>query len=300
MGRRQPSLGVLGEDGGVVARKHGPVMLGRGATLMALMFLTTACSTGPEGTSAPLAPSRATESVDPLPRAKQAPRPINGTCYRLTYDEAVSPTNDARSRPCQKEHTAETYAVGTIDNVVDGHLLAVDSDRVQDAVAKTCPQQLSELVGGSEDDLRLSVLEAVWFTPTVQESDQGADWYRCDALALAADEELAVLDEPLDGVLTTPDGRTTYGMCGTAAPDSAAFERVVCSADHTWRAIEVVDLPDGAYPGEEAAEASGQAPCEAAGEAVADDPLDFKWGYVWPSEEQWDAGETFGRCWAPD
>lgn len=274
--------------------------LRRCALVAALMCLATACSEDARPTATSPTPTPAPPSRAPLPRAEPAPRPTDGTCYRLSFDEALSPTNDARSRPCQKEHTAQTYAVGRIDNVIGGHLLAVDSERVQAAVAKTCPQQLSKLVGGTQDDLRLSVLEAVWFTPTVEESDAGADWYRCDALALAADKQLAVLDGPLDGVLTTPAGRTRYGICGTAAPDAEDFERVVCSSDHTWRAIEVVELPDGEYPGEEAAEARGQVPCEAAGRAAADDPLDFQWGYVGPTKKQWDAGETFGRCWAPD
>ncbi len=39
--------------------------------------------------------------------------------------------------------------------------------------------------------------------------------------------------------------------------------------------------------------------CENAGAAVADDALDYEWGYEWPTKEQWKQGQTFGRCWAP-
>ena len=43
-----------------------------------------------------------------------------------------------------------------------------------------------------------------------------------------------------------------------------------------------------------------RAPCEDAGREVAEDALDYEWGYEWPTAEQWAAGQTYGRCWAPD
>ncbi len=82
--------------------------------------------------------------------------------------------------------------------------------------------------------------------------------------------------------------------------DAPDFARVACAREHSWRAVSVVELADGDYPGEEAARAAGQSTCEDAGRAAADDPLDFEWGYEWPDAEQWADGQTFGRCWAPD
>ena len=37
------------------------------------------------------------------------------------------------------------------------------------------------------------MLRAVWFTPTVAQSDRGADWFRCDVIAVAGTEKLAPL-----------------------------------------------------------------------------------------------------------
>ncbi len=153
--------------------------------------------------------------------------------------------------------------------------------------------------GRLPDDLRLSMLRAVWFTPTVEQSDTGAEWYRCDVTAVGSEGQLATLGGGLRGVLDRPDG-ATYGMCGTAAPDASSFERVVCSREHSWRAVAVVDLGDGDYPGEGPAREAGQTLCEDAGRSAADDPLDFAWGYEWPTQEQWTTGQTYGRCWAPD
>jgi hypothetical protein len=286
VGGGQPTLGLLGEDDEVR----------RLLVAVVAAVLLAACSGDGDPDADP--PPSATPSV--LPSATAAPGPPARACYRLAYDEALAPTNQGAPVDCAEEHTSQTYAVDRLDAVVDGHLLAVDSERVRRQVARVCPEQLGGFLGGSADDLRLSMLRAVWFTPTVAESDAGADWYRCDVIAVAGTDELATVTGPLRGVLDRPVGRDRWGMCGTAAPDAPRFTRVVCSADHTWRAIGVVDLPEGDYPGAAAVRERGQTPCEDAGLDAAEDPLDYQWGYEWPTAEQWEGGQTYGRCWAPD
>ena len=190
--------------------------------------------------------------------------------------------------------------VGSLDNLVDGHLLTVDSRRVRDAVAQACPRLFGRFVGGSPEDQRLSMLRPVWFTPTLEQSDEGAQWFRCDAIALAGEERLAPLTGRLSGVLAEAEGRDRYAMCGTAAPDADDFERVICSGPHSWRAISTIDFEPGDYPGDAVVRERGQAPCEDAGAEAADDALDYEWAYEWPTAAQWEQGQTFGRCWAPD
>lgn len=271
------------------------------AALLLAGAVLAGCSAGSEDPAgAPAASSPSAASPSPTARATPPPRPAARTCYALGYREAVAPTTDADPVPCTRAHTALTYAVGTLDTVVDGHLLAVDSRHVQQQVAAACPEELGPFVGGTTADQRLSMLRAVWFTPSVEESDAGADWYRCDVVALAADGELAPLTGPVQGVLGTEAGRDRYGMCGTAQPGNPDFQRVICARDHTWRAIAVVPLAAGPYPGEQRVRAAGQTPCQDAGAAVASDTLDYQWGYEWPTAEQWRAGQTYGRCWAPD
>jgi hypothetical protein len=282
---RQPALGLLGTDHAVRA------------LAAVLVLLLAGCSGGDDDPGA--APS-STPTPTAVPTATAVPLPPERACYQLGYDDALAPTNAGTPLDCTQEHTSQTYAVGELDVLVDGHLLAVDSGRVRRQVAADCPARLGDFVGGSLADQRLSMLRAVWFTPTVEESDAGAAWYRCDVIAVAGPDQLATTTGPLRGVLDRPAGRDRYGMCGTAAPDAAGFERVVCSSEHAWRAIAVVDLPDGDYPGVAAVREQGQTPCEDAGLDAADDPLDYQWGYEWPTAEQWKAGQTFGRCWAPD
>lgn len=268
---------------------------------LALVLPLLAACTGDDGGDEPAAtPSSATSSAAAPPTASVPPAPPRRGCYDLTYDEAVAPTAPAESISCAEPHTAMTYSVGPIDALVGGHLLAVDSKRVQAQVAEECPARFGAFVGGSVEDQRLSMLRPVWFTPSVEESDAGASWFRCDVVALATDEELAPLTGRLDGVLDSDAGRDRYGMCGTAQPGTPDFSRVVCSSKHSWRAIAVVPFEAGPYPGVDEVRSAGETPCQDAGAAAASGSLDYEWGYEWPSQQQWAAGQTFGRCWAPD
>lgn len=272
------------------------------ATTTALLVLATGCSGDDEPDAAPTPTPTPTPTATPTPPPTAAPvkDPRDEACYVLTFDEAVSPTASDNAVGCLRPHTAQTFAVGRVDNLVEGHLLAIDSQRVQDGVAADCPAALGKAAGGTRRDLRLSMLRAVWFTPTLEQAAEGAAWYRCDVVVLAGEGRLVSVRRPLVGVLDTPEGRERFAMCGTASPDAKAFERVPCSADHTWRAFEVIGLPAGKYPGRAAVAEAGEGPCEDAAAGVADDPLDYDWAYEGPDAEQWAMGQTFIRCWAPD
>jgi hypothetical protein len=250
-------------------------------------------SGAPAGSPSPSPPAS-------LTRADPPPTPRPGACHRLSYDEAVAPTVEDRPVPCAQEHTAVTYLVGRLDTVVDGHLVAVDSERVRDQVARTCPARFARQVGGTVEQRRLSLLRPVWFTPTVEESDAGARWFRCDVVALARHRTLAPLSGSLAGVLHEQAGRERYGLCATAEPGTPAFERVICSIRHSWRAVRTVPLPGTSYPGVRAVRRAGEGPCRAAGRAAAGNRLDFRWGYEWPTAQQWRTGRTYGICWVPD
>jgi hypothetical protein len=264
-----------------------------------------------DGSASPTA--AATTAAEPAAPPPAAPE--LGACYRISYDEAVAPTNADTAVPCGKGHTSQTFAVDQLDLVVNGHLLAVDSDAVRKQVAKRCPLQLAAYVGATTEQLELSLLRPVWFTPTIEQSDEGAGWYRCDVIAVTGDSKVAKVDSDLSKALAKPAGRDEYGMCGTAQPGTATFSHVLCREDHSWKAISVLDLAAkaskgsikgsvagqaGGYPGEDVVRDAGQDVCADAARAIASDALDYEWGYEWPTKDQWQAGQTFGRCWAPD
>jgi hypothetical protein len=229
--------------------------------------------------------------------AKAAPRPRAGACYRLAYDDAVAPTSTRRPVSCSGAVTARTFYVGTLDTVVDGHLLAVDSGRVRRQLATDCPRRFTSYVGGDERARRLSMLSTVWFSPTVQQSDSGQTWYRCDAIGVESEGRLATLKGSLKGVLDSDAGLAAYGICGTAEPGAAGFERVICGSRHSWEAIDVVDVPGTAYPA--GAPASVESRCKDLARDRADDTLNFEWGFELPTRQQWKDGRRYALCWAP-
>jgi hypothetical protein len=290
VGRRQPSFDLLGGDGGM--RRLVLALVG--------LVLVAGCTSDP-GTPDP-SPSPTPSSTAPVTAAPPPAAPAVDACYQLSYDEAVARSNTSSAVPCTQKHTSQTYAVGALDLVSGGHLLAVDSDAARAQVAQQCPRKLAAYVGLSPEQLRLSMLRAIWFTPSVEEGDAGASWFRCDLVAPEGDSELAALARSLKGTLKDPSAAATFTMCATAQPGSPGFTHVPCRADHTWKAISVVDLPaKKAYPGEKAVRSAGEdGTCADAARETASDALDYQWGYEWPTAEQWAAGQTYGRCWAPD
>lgn len=270
------------------------------ATLLAGALALAGC-TGDGGDAPSADESRATESPS-VHRASAPPRPGNGACYRLTYDDAVAPSSEAEPVSCRERHNAQTFHVGSLDLVLAGRLLAVDSERARQQVGTVCGRRFARYVGGSAEDRRLTMLANAWFRATLEQSDAGQAWFRCDVIATAAPGRLAPLTGRIQGVLDTAAGAGRWGRCATAKPGRTGAQHVVCSSPRArWRAVATVDVPAGAkgrYPGERTAERAGNA-CEDRARSRAPDPLTFTWGYEWPTREQWRAGRRHGFCWMP-
>jgi hypothetical protein len=278
--------------------------------LLAAAVLAAGCSGGTptsapaSGGSSPSSPSpSAVVSASPSPRPRVVPpAPRKAACYRLTSAQLTRPTNDSRPVPCSRAYTARTVHVGRLDTVVAGHSVAVDSDVVQRQLADTCRRELASYVGGSTSTRRLSRLNVAWFSPTLAQSDRGADWFRCDVVAFSRGDALLDLPPPhrLKGLLGRAGALDAYGLCGTAAPATRGFQRVVCGRPHAWRAISTIDLAGGRkYPGAARVRRAGDAGCKDAARSRADDTLRFSYGWEWPTAAQWAAGQHFGYCWAP-
>lgn len=262
----------------------------------------TSDSSEPSGASSPSASPSASDSASfSAPTAPPAPKV--GACYRLTLEDAARPTHEGDPVKCTGKHTARTIHVGRLDTVVDGHALGVDSDRVQQQLAATCPEQLERFLGGSAEERALSRFQAIWFSPTLEEHDEGADWFRCDVVAVGGPDRLLDLpaDDKLRGILDRPGTLDTYGLCGTAQPGARGFERVACALDHSWVAIGTIPISGGErYPGVAQVREAGDAACSDEVRARNDLVLEYQYGWEWPTAEQWTAGQRFGFCWAPN
>ena len=164
--------------------------------------------------------------------------------------------------PCDQGHTAITFSVGELDSVVDGHLLSVDSDRVQAQVADACPKAFAEFVGGSEQS-----------------------------------KHLVDLPPDVEGLLAQTDDK--WLVCA-AGPTVDGSVKVPCSTAHDWRAVSTIKLgePDDDYPGDAVAEKTTRDYCSKSVAAWLGYPVDYDYGYTWFHEAEWDAGNRRSVCWA--
>ncbi|MGA9747247.1 MAG: septum formation family protein [Nocardioides sp.] len=242
-----------------------------------------------------------TAGGEPTAPRSTPPAPPSPACYRLTLEQLTRQSNRSRPVPCTGRHDAQTIHVGRLAKGADGETVPVDSDRARIQQARTCQRRLAAFVGGTREDRDLSRFVVVWFSPTPAQAERGADWFRCDLVALGGGETLHRLPPPrrASGILDR-DGLATYGLCGTAEPGTPAFERVICGRRHSWRAVGTIRLPGTErYPGAARTRRLGDQPCRDRVRALADDPLAFEYGWEWPTRTQWEDGQRYGYCWRP-
>ena len=276
-------------------------LLHRAAALLvpAVLVVAAGCSSADSADDSDTAPEpsprASATSAPPAPAA-----PAVGSCHDLTVAQATDPVDPGGEVPCARPHTSVTFKVGEIAPVVDGHLLAIDSESVRTQIADSCPDSPGAFVGGDRTTQRLSRFEVVWFSPSLEDADAGANWYRCDVVALRSEGNLLPLPRRLKGVLDQEGALDRFGTCGTAAPDKRGFARVACSERHSWRAVDVVDLPaDARYLAKDVA-AQGDSTCKDVAAERADGALQYTWSFEWPTRAQWSTGQRYGYCWVPE
>jgi len=226
--------------------------------------------------------------------------PRVGTCYLLDVSSALKSTSTRPAVPCTHRHTAVTVAVGTAQPIVDGHLLALDSALVQRQIADRCRRAVDAHVGGSVQNQRLSRVQAVWFNPTVAQADAGALWFRCDLVISAGTRTFASLPRKTAGLLAAVGAMHRWGTCGTAAPSVKTFQRVLCSARHSWRARSTITLPARTtYLSTKAGKAATRR-CRDVAAKLSPRSTKLRWTFEWPTLVQWRSGQRYGFCWTPD
>ncbi|MEO5653993.1 MAG: septum formation family protein [Marmoricola sp.] len=267
------------------------------ALVVLVALLAQACASGESASQAPTPESTPSVSVSVAPAAPSAP--AVGSCHDLDFEQATQPIDSKRAVPCTRPHTSVTIMVGQIDPLQDGHLLAVDSPAVRVQLARVCPPALPRYLGGSVTAQRLSRLDVVSFAPSLEQADAGANWFRCDVVALRSKGTLMQLPRSLKGALDSADALDRFGTCGTSAPDRRGFERISCSEPHSWRAVDVIEIDKQARYLAKDAGAAGDASCRGIAADRAGSSLKFSWSFEWPTEQQWKSGQRYGYCWVP-
>ncbi len=245
-------------------------------------------------TSEPTA-TTAAPTKDPEP---EAPEPEVGDCRELGWDDTGGALTEAGADPvpCTRAHSAQTFATGQLAPDLDPQ---VDPDAVAEAVSRECRGALVGWLGGGEDAYELSMFAYVVAVPTETDLEAGARWWRCDTYATHRDGELAALPRTTEQLL---DGEQAerWATCveGELGPGQ---EQVLCRAAHDWRAISAHRLGDRAdeYPGQAEVRDETQTTCQDEVRAFVGDPLEsFDYGWLLPTEADWEQGQRFVLCFA--
>lgn len=269
--------------------------------LVGLALVATACSGDDDAdrearvTPTTTTSSPSTPSATPTPTPPPAPKV--GSCHALSWNDALAPTAANAGGSCTKS-TSLTFHVGTLGKNKDGTQLQVDSAEAQRRIAKACPRELREFLGGTSEQRRLSLLTTIWFTPTLEEEAQGARWYRCDLVAPIAGEKLMRVGRGMRNSMGT-DAVAKYALCAVGKPGSGTFSHLPCKKKHSWRAVRTVDIAGDKHPGRNAVAELMTEPCTDAATELAADKRDVRWGQEGPTKKQWKAGQRYGVCWAP-
>lgn len=258
------------------------------------VLLTTIGLTGCGDTTAPK-PQPASSTATTV--KSSFPTPKLGNCYLLDIAAASARATDDPPVSCQKKHTAITVKTGELKRVYQGHLLALDSATVQFWLSQTCTKAVAKWVGGDETKLNISMLRPIWFSPSLVETIQGANWYRCDVVSLTGSGKLELLTSDLKAALK--NNLSEYGICSDQAPAENNSAKFPCKQAHTWRVISSVQLPADANYLDPGGKAVLDKICKDAAGAEASDPLNFRWAAEWPTKAAWDAGSRGGLCWVP-
>jgi hypothetical protein len=224
--------------------------------------------------------------------------PSVGECRSLSYADISLYSNESKAQPCSKPHTAFTFAVEQLPDDIAFDGVKIENDAVQGAAADSCQQAYVAYIGGDTASRALTRLTVTYFVPKQTGFDAGAHWVRCDIVALQSDNSLADLPRKLDGFLD--HGHTgAYDVCSRGDPSQHDSLLVMCTQDHTYRAVAAIRLGDSKapYPGEQAALDQGQQDCKQLISDLLGLTGGFTFSWTYPSASDWSAGQRFGYCW---
>lgn len=253
-----------------------------GALLVLLLSTTMGCGSGP---------AKKTE-------ADRLTAPALGTCRTVEPKDVDKPSDASAVVSCTKDHTAETFAIGTFPR----HLAdaSYDSAKLGRYIYRVCDKAYQRFLGGDESLARRSLLSWAWFRPSKAAWERKARWYRCD-----------VVGGPEGASSYRPLPTTAKGFLGAKPPEDwmmcargervAGSTKVPCTDAHDWRAVTTIKLgqPKDPYPGDRLAQIRSQQYCSASVGAWLNYPVvTYDYGVTVFHEAEWRAGNRRSICWA--
>ncbi|MGA9346895.1 MAG: septum formation family protein [Nocardioidaceae bacterium] len=276
----------------------------RTAVAAGLLIVLTGCglsssSGGSDPTTDPTTGTTKERATGSAAASAPAPAPRSDTCHELTFGQIGRYANSSAPVPCAKPHTSYTFAVQQLPSDVAFKGVDIGNDAVQEKASLQCRSAYASYVGGSAAVRSLSRLSVTYFLPSQPDFDKGARWVRCDVIGLQSSRVLADLPLELKGFNTRDTALDDYGLCSQGDPGTTGAMLVMCSQDHTFRALSALRLgaDSDAYPGESVAMTDGQKRCD----KLVSDTLGVGGGYsyawTYPSADDWANGQRFGFCW---
>jgi hypothetical protein len=270
--------------------------------MLVLLLALTACGGFGGAASDPSAAGPTTTQptkTRPTKVAAPPPAPEIGECRDLTYGEISLFSNNSASVPCARHHTAYTFDVAELPDSVAFDGVAIKNDAVQAAAAEACQSSYARFIGGDTATRALARLTVTYFVPEQRGFDAGAHWVRCDIVALQSDTALGDLPDQLEGYLDGDDALADYGVCSRGDPSEAGSLLVMCTQDHTYRAVDALRLGESGapYPGQSATLDDGQQQCEDLIKDLLEVSGGFTYAWTYPSPGDWSDGQRFGYCW---
>ena len=146
---------------------------------------------------------------------------------------------------------AYTFAVQKLPPDVNVPGASIGNKSIQSAASAGCEAAFSRFIGGDPARRALSRLSVTYFLPPQKYYDRGADWVRCDVVALQSADALAPLPQPLQGFLDDSRALQDYGVCSAGQPGATTSALVICGQPHTFRALTALRLgtTTSRYPG---------------------------------------------------
>jgi Septum formation len=265
-------------------------------TLIVALAVVSACAakSGVEVT----APGSGSAPPASEPSGPPQPTPKIGDCHGpVDADLINAPTDTRPSISCSGSHGMETFYVGEMGSSITMWPGTEANQELGQQVDDACAARHLQYLGVTEQTVtelppdRLQVY--AYYIPSRADFEAGARWFRCDALVAPVDAQPTTIDGTLKDVYAHPLP-AAYRLCGASLGRTAA-----CDAAHEIEYLASVALPDlSDYPAQrgDLHVAAACRPPLLTALGLTEERPDLAFGYLLPSQEEWDAGLHGATC----
>lgn len=204
--------------------------------------------------------------------------PAVGSCYDLSWDQAVKPSATQDPVACDAPHTLMTVKVKRLSKPVNW------STDLSPRFEVPCTKAMYDAIGGTKL-AAMSAYQLWFFMPTKEERAKGARWIRCDVGLRAGRTGMDRL--PTSVTLASLPLAKSVARCLAGK----TLATTACSNGHTWKAKKAFKL---------SSRATSEAQYQKQGRRCARLTNTQHYVFDGPSAEEWKAGNHWMVCFKRD